>query len=346
MSLLDEIITVNITKQVGARTSTGIGVPLILGSSVPNLNPRVKAYTSAAEVFVDFPTANNVVKPEYTMALRLFGQAIKPSKILIGQKTDGDVDFVAAYNAIKNITEEFYAVLLANKEEENILAIAQIVETEDRLFAVSTDQDAVLTDAENDNLLRTLFDLNLYRTSCMYLINANAQLPEAGLFARLITVPAGSETMAYKTLSGVTPDNLTSTARSNIISRNGIFYSVFGGVPVMHNVKTVAGEYIDIIYGIDWLKQRIKDNCANLFLSNGKIPYTDSGIELVATQLEEALKEASRINFISDYNITVPRASAVLMQDKIDRVLKNVSFSATLTGAIEKIQTINGVVVY
>lgn len=72
-----------------------------------------------------------------------------------------------------------------------------------------------------------------------------------------------------------------------------------------------------------------------------KVPYTDSGITAVEGQIRRALQQGIDNNFIAQdppYEIFVPKAASVLPIDKTNRILKNVSFQATLAGAIQAIQ--------
>jgi len=110
----------------------------------------------------------------------------------------------------------------------------------------------------------------------------------------------------------------------------------------------VSGEYFDVIHGLHWLEQTIKENIFGMLTtisnSNSKVPYTNEGIALIRNQLEASLKVAVTRGIINaDYTITTPDVFDVSSQDKADRILRNVTFTATLTGAINKSE-INGTV--
>ena len=83
MSLIDEIVSVQITQaDLGVNTAS-FDKLLILGDSKNTVS--IKSYGSISEVFTDY-TSNN---PEYKAASLAFSQAVKPTKIMIGQVETG-----------------------------------------------------------------------------------------------------------------------------------------------------------------------------------------------------------------------------------------------------------------
>jgi hypothetical protein len=104
----------------------------------------------------------------------------------------------------------------------------------------------------------------------------------------------------------------------------------------------VNGEYIDIIRGLDWLDNFMKTSLLTLFQTNPKIPYTNNGIGLIENIVRASLDEAVSNNVINDdYIVTTPDSASVSLSDKATRTLRNVKFTATLTGAIQRV-VING----
>jgi hypothetical protein len=101
----------------------------------------------------------------------------------------------------------------------------------------------------------------------------------------------------------------------------------------------VSGEWIDVIHGIDWLESRMQNNIWNAYVNNEKIPFTDDGINLIITQIDEALSTSVGRSILAGspvYTISAPRASEVSATDKGQRTLPDVEFEATLAGAINK----------
>jgi hypothetical protein len=134
---------------------------------------------------------------------------------------------------------------------------------------------------------------------------------------------------------------LTSQQESYAFAKQCNTYEYVGGVDITQRGTVAAGEYIDIIRGVDWLTSTIQTNVYNLLVNSPKIPYTDSGITAVEAQIRQALQLGIDNNFIASsppYQIFVPTAASVPSNDKANRILRNVKFQATLAGAIQAIQ--------
>jgi hypothetical protein len=339
MALIDEIIKIQITRDNVGITRVGFGTALILGETKETFPNIVVSYTNLAEVLVDF-AANT---PEYIMASKLFGQTFKPEKILIAQKADSDT-LLDAYILAQTYNDDFYATVISSNETEDILAMAAQVETESRILALSSQQVDIITD-EDDNILQQLHNLNYVRTFLFYHQNANTLRPESALLGKMLPTTPGSETWAYKTLNGVTASDLNALYRSMLRLNKGVFYSTLAGVDVTFDGYMVGGEYIDVIHGLDWMEQFIKENIASLFINSGKIPYNNNGIGLIENSLRASLQEAVNRGIINEgFTITTPDVLTISNTNKSNRILPDVFFDATLTGAIQGINQITGTV--
>ncbi len=340
MTLLDEIIKIQIVRNDVSITRVGFGTALIVGNTNSNFPGIIKDYVNLAEVGLDF-AANST---EYLMATKLFGQQFKPDRILITQQL-AQTSLLNAYLVAQNIDPDFYAVLLTSTIESDVLAFAAQIETENRIFATST-QDPNVLNNDPDNILEKLKELNYDHTFMFVHSAANTVRPEAALLGRMLPTVAGSETWAYKTLTGVPSDNLLyADERANIRENFGIFYANLAGVNVTQEGSMVNGEFIDTIHGLHWLEQYIKENIAALLIASGKIPYNNQGIGLVENALRASLQEAVNRGIINeDYVVTTPDVTTISLINKADRVLPDVTFDATLTGAIHKINQITGTV--
>ncbi len=336
-TLIDEVVNITITRDSVGITRADFGTILILGNSHPDIDPNLKTYTSLAEVTVDY--ANN--SPEYFIAFHIFAQPIKPDKILIGQVKDGET-FIEAYNRLSlSHGEEFYAVVSTSLNDDDVLGIAEVVETQSKIFAtISADTD-IKGDA-NNNILKQLNALKYNRTYLMY-TETPTDWANAAWLGRMLPLQPGSATWAYKELIGINDNsNLNATERANIKLRKGNYFTELAGIEVTFLGTMVSGEYIDVIHGLDWLEAFIQENIAQLLIAAPKIPYNNNGIGLIENSLRASLQEAVLRGIINqDFVITVPDILNVSHVDKVARRLTNVKFTATLTGAIQNI-VING----
>lgn len=337
-TLIDEVVNITITRDSVGITRADFGTILILGDSVPGIDPNLKTYTSLAEVTVDYGTNT----PEYFISMHIFAQPIKPDKILIGQKQNTDAAFIDAYNRLSlSNGEQFYAVVMTSLVDADVLAVAAAVETQSKIFAtISADTD-IKADA-NNNILKQLNALNYNRTYLMY-TETPTDWANAAWLGRMLPLQPGSATWAYKELIGINDNsNLNATERANIKLRKGNYFTELAGIEVTFLGTMVSGEYIDVIHGLDWLEAFIQENIAQLLIAAPKIPYNNNGIGLVENSLRASLQEAVLRGIINqDFIITVPDILNVSSANKAARLLTDVKFTATLTGAIQNI-VING----
>ena len=335
MALIDQIINISITRSTIGLTRDEFGTIMIMGNS--DVNPgEVNEYTSLSEVAEDFTTDTE----EYKRAALVFAQDIKVDKILIATQLDGtDTDYTSMYTRIKNINNGFYAVMAVDIDGADLISLAQVIETDTKILAIG----GRYTDDPTD--LNNLFDLNLSRTFVI-----NTKIPsnlmeieplEAAWLGRMLPTQPGSSTWAYKNLKGVSSSDYSSTEISTLESKNANYYTELGGLGTTLNGVMVNGEYIDIIRGIDWLDNLMKTNILTLFQTNTKIPYTNNGIGLIENSVRASLDEAVSNDVIDDYVVTTLDSADVSFSDKAERILRNVNFTATLTGAIQR-TVING----
>lgn len=338
MSLIDNYINIKITRGTLGVNSSSLNTLLIIGDTkkavaVETL-PLVKSYGSLAEVAVDY---TNIANPEYKAASFYFGQDVKPTKLLIGRVIGTQIGdtFAAAYPKITLENNDFYGVVITSKVEADQLAIAALVEADNKIFGISNEDPIMLDGANTNSRAYKIKALNALRTYVMYNGLAANTYPEAAWSGKMFSKDAGSSTWAYKNLSGTTSDKLTSANVTGLQTNNCNFYVSFGGVDSMFDGKTGIGEFIDIVQGSDWLTANMQAKIANAFLNVDKIPMTNQGIGILENMVRASLNEASERNIIDRQSITVtvPDVLAVSAEDRLARKI-NISFEARLSGAI------------
>jgi len=349
--MINEIVQLSITRESAGLARTNFGVPLILGKGTPGAgyttNP--KAYSSAAEVLVDFPNDDDgKATDEYIMASKIFAQDIHPSKIYIGQVIAEDPDqgeFINAYNRIALDNNEFYGVLLTSAaDSDDVKAIAKAVATDEqyRILGIGS---VVADYSTGANLLNDLKTLNIPRN--FYIAEGiDKNFLEAAWTGKMLPFQPGSATWAYKNLNYAIATQFSIGQREAIKADNGNFYSNIAGRDVTFNGIMTNGDYIDNVIGLDWLDNTIKIDMLQLFFNAPIVPYNNNGIGLVQNILNASLEKGVQNGIInSDFVITVPNYLNIPSSDKATRTLNNVKFTATLAGAIQKV-VIQGTVTF
>lgn len=353
MSLLNEIVQVNITRQQINLDVVGLDTLLILGNTLKDLTEekqqdyRVKSYGSLLELATEKANGNDLsypsTSPEYKAAKMYFGQNPKPKTLLIGQAF-GEEEMEAAYNAILLTSgNKFYAVAcVAPIDDAKIVSLATAVISEEKIFLHSSKEPKTLT--ANEVTVTSLLKAKASER-IITIYNGNTEFISCGIAGKMLTRTPGSATWAYKTIDGATADNLSTTERNLLDGTlKSNFYVSLSGQDVFLFGKATNGEFIDVTIGTDWIRTELRKRVASALVSNAKIPYTNAGIGIFESLLRNTLDEAGQKGIIDPQSIviSVPNALDVDVTKRADRILPDVKFSARLAGAIHKI-TIEGV---
>jgi hypothetical protein len=339
MATLEQIVDVQITRQTRVPTQRGFGTPLILGDSDRfTAGERVRTYTSIDQVEADFTSGDK----EIELAQDLLSQQVRPTEFKIGQREAGDTagatGWTEALNAIEAIDGDWYGLLVESVTQADIEEIAQnFVESRIKQFFALTN-DAAVPAGTAANVALNLNAAALDRTSVWYSGDTDNSVASAISGLQLPKAP-GSTNWAYKTLSGPSFDDLTPTEQQNIENAKANQYIRVAGINITQFGTVASGEYIDVIRGADFLQARIQELVYFELINSEKIPYTNNGIAQVENRLREALNLGVNNQIINpDFTISTPDVADVSQIDKGNRFLPDVTFEATLTGAINKTQ--------
>lgn len=194
--------------------------------------------------------------------------------------------------------------------------------------------------------------------------------PEASWAAKnLPNVP----TVSWKwtpNLQGQTPNQTADkTALQNVRNLKGNSYVQANGISYVDGsqVNTVSGSsFIDQIISRLWIKLNLEIDLLNLFVQAAargeKIPYTDTGINQIASTIANRLETAGRLGVIAPcetpeqvsasfggtfrYKVTVESRTQIEKDrpnDIVTRVLRGVRYSYIESGAIDKVE-VTGVI--
>lgn len=234
---------------------------------------------------------------------------------------------------------DWYGVCLTSCGTAEILAAAQWIEANGRIFVQLTNQTKVITSAVDD-VATSCKTSNYFRTALIY-HSDNSSFADAGWLGECLPKQAGSETWKFATLAGVATVPLTATQITNLRAKNCNFYADYSGLAIVADGKTAAGEWIDVIRGRDWLASRMQIRCVIAVKkardATGKLAYTDAGIGVLEGEVRATLIEAVDRGFLTDDPapvVTAKKASQVAKVDKAARAFTGLNWSANLQGAI------------
>lgn len=262
------------------------------------------------------------------------------------------------YSRIAAVDSDFYFVACDDNISSFVTAMAGVIETVDKIYFVADSNEANIgTISDPDTtLFGTLAGLNYNNTVTLFHQDAGssavagshegANYPELAWIGANAVYDAGSVSWCNLVLAGVTESRaastgrrLTTTQKSNLEVRNSNYIETDAGVSFTRYGQTVGNEWIDTVHGVHWQKSDLAVSLKSLLLGQrgGKISYDVNGITRVQEVISSSLQRGVNRNFISTYNIVMPRLSEISSTDKLARMLTGVRFSAKLAGAIHEV---------
>lgn len=252
--------------------------------------------------------------------------------------------------AINNENNGWYALYTLYNSEAYVKAAAAWIETQKKLYVadISASETVTLASAGTgtSDAADDIAALGYDRTAVVYAPSPASMLGAAWLGTRLPYDP-GEETWKFAAPTGVTAPTYTATHKVNIrAKRVNALESIGGTARIWDGTVAAANGYVDQTRGLDWLENDMQTDVYNAVAGALKVPFTDAGIALIENAILGSLERGiARGLLASDPapRVTIPKASAVDASDKLARTLPDVKFSATLAGAIHKVE-IRGVV--
>jgi len=325
-------VDVTITRQTKPVSEVGFGLPLVLATSK---TLAYKVYNDIEEVLADFADTTE----EYKLLSRMFGQNPRPAQIAVygvpyDSATDEPSTLAEALTTLITMGKnDFYYLLSVQQGDEEITSLAEWASTKDKIYAAST---------SSTTLYQNLKDL--YDNVFLLVHDQPRQYPAEGLVAQLAPLPIGSYTWTFKTIQGVTPAAYDATKINDIHENNACTYIQEGGVNITSHGVATSGEYVDVVQSTHYIKSRMTEAVFRLLAQNSKIPYTDAGIAMVVAEVDNVLKQAFRQGIIAEengeplYSINVPKREDIPANTRAQRVLPDVKWTATIAGAVEKVE--------
>ena len=243
-------------------------------------------------------------------------------------------------NAVQLIDDSWYAFALTDRTQATVFSAAGWAEGQIKLFGTASSDPNIINLAAGVDLSSIAAKCNqsgYVRTFVLYHQDAENDFPECAWFGGVLPLDPGSETWKFKRLNSISYSNLTSTQSQNARNKKANTYEFIGGVGITREGTVAQGEFIDIVRGVDWLTSRIQEFVYSVLVNSTKVPYTDAGITAIESEVKRALQLGISNNFIANDpppTVTVPKAANVPPTDKTQRILRNVRFQATLSGAI------------
>ena len=337
-NVLDVVISGPSNRTLTVYTNQGVdgivnSFVVTLGLSQANaVITTVDQQTNEILLTSDNPSQPFILRVTPNILTAQWGLLIEP--LLASADIEDDLD------AVVNENDDWYALAINDRAIQTVLSAAAWTESRTKLFGTASADSTIINvspSLDTSSLAARLFSAGYARTFCMYHQDADDDFPECAWFGRVLPLIPGSETWKFKTLATISYSNLSTTQSQNARNKKANTYEFIGGRGITREGTVSAGEFIDIIRGVDWLTARIQEFVYSVLVNNNKVPYTNAGIAVIQAEVKRALQLGIDNNFLTndpEPKVTVPDAAAVPPSDKANRILRNVRFTATLAGAI------------
>ena len=331
-------VTINVAPSAGPKFEFGPLMGIFTHSVTANRQDG--PYFSVADLndagfdFATTPTIN-------AWGTTVFSQGNGVDSVMIGRVDAGDANYTATMDAIEAAGEDtWYQHNIESRVDADIALVATWTESRFHFFTAQSDDKTgvAMTAAQAANQVRTMV---CYHALDAEYLDGGISSISAGFN---LDVPNGVGVWFGKVPAGVTPDNLTTTEVTTRFALNGNVF-VGGGPtgiiqPFYSEGKMGEGRFADITTTIDWLQKRVEEATLNLLLGTPtKIPFTQSGIHQVVTQINGVLLDGVSFGHFAPNPAPVliePLISNISAADKQNRNL-TLTATATIAGAIQKV---------
>ena len=319
-------------------TATALKSALFSLSSVTSLTVTGTMTTGFEIEFTgaDGNTAQNVVTVSTTALLTTAATTVTGvvTQTQYGSATEG---WSTCLNAV--IAEDPDWFMLIAPEATTVsdqTAMATIIETEVKMYGITSYDSAMVTaDTAAASTAAKLAASDLDHTFVLY-SEQTGSYSVAAWAGLMLPKDPGSSTWAFKSLTGITADSLTTGEKTYILGHNASYYEAVAGRNITYEGQVGSGEYIDVIRGALWIQTTIQENVFLLFANNDKVPFTSAGAAAIEAEIRSVLERAVDRGILVDGTIEIemPNVDDVDATEKANRQYNDIEFSAQLAGAI------------
>lgn len=316
------VVNVNMTRADAFPTRRGFGVALLLTNVAVagklDATHRTKVYGSMEEVVVDHAPTTDV----YKGALAAFSQNPRPMQIKVGfmtfvVATGTKSEFMAELDTILDADADWYwiGIIKALRDDAFLDGLVEWTEAKQK-FAIIDSNDPTTEVAATLTSIAGRHQGTVERTAVFYHTDAEEYAGfalAASLGTRNFDQANSAYTAKFKQLNAVSPINKGSAAvqaitgftpalgQSTAAGHMANTYVDIGGRNFVVEGSTLTPNvFIDEIHASDWIIARTEEETLAILLNNERVPYTDAGMELLASGARTVMRMADRAGLIAN----------------------------------------------
>lgn len=293
-------VSVHVTNPVSVTSDFTQG--LIIGNENEQLKGKIQVYSfydyQSAMVTDGFATTDTT----YKKAVAFFSQSPKASSLAIAGMNDSET-YDEAFTRIRALSDKWYSFCFAtDPTAEQTVAVAKLVDATEvpTVFYYHTSDENCLK-ASTTNIMSQLQAGKYERTFGWYSADELVDAAVMGMVSGRNSAKSNSAyTAAYKSLVGVTADNIGGGQLDNLVSYNGNAYTNFANkYDFTYPGISAGGFHVDEIYLIDSAKFYIQQYVVSGMMSVNKIPQTEDGISTICSFIQNACMKLNQIGLIA-----------------------------------------------
>lgn len=324
MPIKDVTVDIEIAQAAGL---VGFGKPLIIGEKTGG-HPYTNYSDLEALVTDGFDDQSAI----YQKAAAMLAQEGKPAVFAVAAY-DSTATETAAELVTSLLAEDWYFLITTEADSAEIEPIADVIEGSNKLYSAQVDDLTTLQTFNTQDYDRTFVAVH----------GATGEHVDAATVGENGNREVGSITWKFKTLIGITPEDLTAAELQDIHDNGGYAYVRKAGQDQTSEGKVVSGEYIDVMHAKDWVKVNAENSLQQLLQAAPKLPYDNRGIAALEGALTNVLTQAFTQGIIAetedgqaDFSMNFPSRSEVSPALRADRIYSGATFEFALAGAIHE----------
>jgi len=240
-----------------------------------------------------------------------------------------------ALAAVQVVANNWYALNADTHAKTDILAIAEAIQPQHKIYITSTSDNDVPSSASTD--VATALSEGGYTRTCLVYSTQASSYPEAVWLGSQLPRTVGSNDWDFKQGAGLTPDNLTDTQRVNLRAKNANMFTTVAGVNVFQDGNMADGKPIDEIIITDWTYSRLQEAIYFVLINSLKIPFTRAGFTIIENRIRSVLAQGVANGAYASYTVTSPDPLLISPTQRANRIAGDFKFTAVLAGSVRKV---------
>lgn len=236
--------------------------------------------------------------------------------------------------------DNWYGLIVTSRVQAEVELVAAYIETQKKIFVTCTD-DANVLDPNSTTDIGAVIEANNYSRTFVFWNGLPDDFADAAILGRCLPEKPGAITWKFKTLAGITADNLDPTERQAALDKKVNLLTEVGGVNIFEEGTMGSGDFIDIIRDTDWFEAELMAEVYSTLVNSGKVPYTDPGAAIIEGKIRAVQARAVTAGVLAADPppfVIMPKVADQAFNDRANRFFPDIEFGGTYASAIHKVQ--------